>query len=107
MDDVALGRCYESSDQHRTVAHGKAHRRRSARRNLYDSGGKRRRAQPDEFKWLGGTRSFMVAGRKMDFVLQRSLRRISSLPRSAGWPDAAARNHTRSSDALLHAFMVA
>src|SRR5690242_14393373 len=43
----------------------------------------------------------------MDFVFQRSLRRVSPLYRSAGRTDAATRDRARSSDALLHAFMVA
>ena len=54
-----------------------------------------------------GTRSGMVAGRQICFLLQRQIRRVQTRDRSAGRTHAAARDHDRETDALLHAIVVA
>ena len=95
VDDAALGRRHEPHDEHRALADRQARRRRSARRDLHDSGREGRRAQPEPLERIGRARSRVVAGRQVRVVLQRQVGRVQAGDRSAGRPRAAARDRAR------------
>ena len=106
MDDAELGRRLEPSHEHGRIADGQTRGRRSACeiftipadkgdvRNLTNSSASAERdpAWSPDGKFV---------------LLQRQIRRVQTRDRIAGRTHAAARDHDRETDSLLHALVVA
>ena len=107
VDDAALGGRLEPRDEHGDFADRPPRGRRSARRDLHDSGREGRRPEPHAVERVGRARSGLVAGREVHFVLQRQVGRVPADDRRTGRPRAAARNRAAEADALLHGVLVA
>ena len=98
----------EPHDQHRALADRQARRGRSARRNLHDS--RRRRATCATSRNSSGSAerdpAWSPDGKFISYFSDKS-GEYKLVHRSAGRPDAAARDRAAEADALLHAVMVA